>query len=135
MRMHEARQYVLDFIAKLRTSATQVSLEDCEGVAWIHQNVVFALRKLAVEIKYKFAWLFHIPWLVCEADKPDIAKQCLEELRLPNVTLPPLAAQQRDALQDSLQVFAYIIKHSKHTDLHIMYDIVLWIRMATHVQM
>jgi hypothetical protein len=40
----------------------------------------FLLRKVAADLKVKFKWTGSFPWIIAEADSPEVCQMCLDQL-------------------------------------------------------
>ena len=71
------------------------------------QEIAYARRKLVVDIKFKFSWLFVVPWLVVKAGEPEMARKCVQQLTsVPPVKLDTLSREYLATLLDSLEAVA-----------------------------
>ena len=55
-RLKEARKFTASLVQQLNRAATELSLEMCEGVQWVHRAVSYCLRKVASDLKAKNAY-------------------------------------------------------------------------------
>jgi hypothetical protein len=104
-RLHRARKFVENLCQQLLRNAAGLTLAFCDGVHWILLSVSAALRRVAAELKEKFRWLWRVPWLVAEADDPEIAAVCVAQLSVADAgSLDTLALEYREVFLEALQV-------------------------------
>ena len=106
-RLHQARRRLKDLKDMLTETGRHVNFILCENVAWVAQSLSFICRRLAVDLSYKTSHYGLVPWLVSEADDPEVAGQCAVQLRDGNVaSFSPLELSYREKLLGDLEASA-----------------------------
>ena len=106
-RLHEAREFMNSLSASLLQTAGGLVLERCGGDQELLRWTSFSLRGAIVDLAHKGHQYNKVPCLVAEADKPEIAKLCCEQLRaVPDERLTPLLLELRESCLEALEVSA-----------------------------
>ena len=103
-RLHQARAFIQNLVASFSEMGRNLTLADCEGSFWVFQQVQFAIRKVTTDIGFKFKFLGCFPWLIAEADSPEVCKMIIDQLNAADPErISPQAANYRDDLLESLE--------------------------------
>ena len=109
-RLKEARVFIVGLKSKLTENGNSLDLAFAEGVQWICNQVAFTTRKLVGEVSLKYKWLDMVPWRIAEAESPEQASICRQQLLdgdPEKMTL--LELRYRHELVDDLEVASDII--------------------------
>ena len=80
-RLHQARKYVIALVDVLAADGRRVQLTFAEDVQWVAEAHSLCSRKVSMDLGYKTSYLKNVPWLVSEAEDPEIALECAAQLR------------------------------------------------------
>ena len=72
-RSAEAQGHVQSTVDYLLRAGRDLTLDDCEGVQWVFTNVSRSLRATAFQMRLKYNYLWSVPWIVVNADIPEVA--------------------------------------------------------------
>ena len=109
-RLKEARVFIVGVKSKLTENGNSLDLAFAEGVQWICSQVAFTTRKLVGEVSLKYKWLDMVPWRIAEAESPEQASICRQQLLDGDpAKMTLLELRCRHELVDDLEVASDII--------------------------
>jgi hypothetical protein len=104
-RLPEVRAFVYTLHLKLVSDGGSLTIDYCEGKAWIQQEVSFSLRTTGLQLRTKGKFMDVVPFRLSEAESPEHATACAQQLRnLDLAKCTPLERRYHDELLPELDV-------------------------------
>ena len=107
-RLPEARKVATKLANDLVSFANTISLTHCEGAEWIFLATSYTLRFASQVLKRKSACYKMVPWLMSEADDPEVCGTIAEQLRaVDRATACPLLRGYVDELLPHVEALSF----------------------------
>ena len=104
-RLDEARGFIAIIKSQLEANLARLTIDTCEGIQWVYQEVSLALRKLIPLHVAKFSWLNSVPYLFARAHVVEDARIIVDQLTgTPIEFLDALSLRWRNTLLPDLQM-------------------------------